>query len=267
VSRLSGRANSSHERAACDDGPGAHRRGPDPGPGRRIADPGRPPARPCPHPAAAGRLRRRRADRRRRPRAAAGGGVLTARVAGRRRDPLRRGPRAGPGEAEGPHPPRRRPADLDRCPDHLVARHAPRRAAAGDVPTCGHHDRRDPRGLGADGRGTAAQIRASEGPSPAHPDLGRLPHRPGRWRPGSTGLPRGRGQLRPPPRQWDGTIPGQRGYRSGRRSGRGDVAVAVVPGTAARRGPRHHGAACRGDRCGGGLRRPARRHGTHRRRW
>ena len=63
-----------------------------------------------------------------------GRGVLTAGLAGRRGDPLRRRPRAGPGEAEGPHPPRRRPADLDRCPDHLAARRAARRAAAGHVP-------------------------------------------------------------------------------------------------------------------------------------
>ncbi|CAM5577847.1 hypothetical protein SHIRM173S_06159 [Streptomyces hirsutus] len=130
-----------------DDESGAHRSGPDPGPRRRIADPGRPPAHPLPHRPAARRLRRRSTDRRRRPRAAPGAGVLTAGVAGRRRDPLRRRARAEPGKAEGTHPPRRRQADLDRSTGHLDPRRTPRRTVAGHVPAGGHHDRRDPRAL------------------------------------------------------------------------------------------------------------------------
>ena len=84
---------------------------------------------------------------------------------------------------------------------------------------------------------------------------GRLPHRPGRRHPGRTGLPRGLASTPHGLGSGLGQFLASVGIGAGRRRSSAARCCGCCPArAAARRGPRHHGPARRGDRCGGVLR-------------
>jgi hypothetical protein len=125
---------------------------------------------------------------------AAGGGVPAAGVAGRGRDPLRRRPGAGRGEAARAHPPRGAPPHHRRGAGYVGVRRRVRWPAAGDVVRRRAHGRRDPGGVRADGGGPPAAFHPADAAPPAGTRVGGLADRPGRWHPRRGGVPRCAGE-------------------------------------------------------------------------
>ena len=196
-------------------------------------------------------------------------GVPAAGVARGGGHPLRR--RAGPATcASSPGHTRRVVVRLHRgsgCRSPWRVRRAARRAAARPVPRGRADARRDPGGLRADRRGTAA--RASSGPTER---LQRILTWEGSLIDPVGGDPgRGRVPRRHRGRDHERSGPGRAVLGQRRRSAWPGGAVGagllwlLLRRLRPRRGARHAGAARRGGRHGGGLRRRPRRHRPHRR--